>query len=128
MGVTLFYTLNGKTPEACSDIRRWSDEYSRRLRTGSNHVGYDRVGNFAVSTLFTGVDMSARLDGGYTPPTLFETLVFCNDSRVFRRAYCTWDDAEKAHAEIRDCIAKHIEELNGKPSVVVEEILAELLM
>lgn len=92
------FILNGKIPEACSDIYRWAKWYENSDR----HVADTEVEEMIrVSTVFLGIDHNWSLNGD---PVLFETMCFAlrdfgADDLPCNR-YCTWDEALKGHHEI----------------------------
>src|ERR1035437_3041909 len=88
------FILNGKRPEACSNLMRWA----RWIETADRHVAKTQIGDIWVSTIFLGLDHN-RLGNG--APVLFETMCFiegdAGDTLPFNR-YRTWEEAEAGHA------------------------------
>ena len=113
------FILNGKVPEATTDILRWG----RAFGDGdSRRVAETQVGDVWVSTIFMGLDHNYSRQG---PPILFETMAFVGgvsaDYVGFAR-YATWDEAERGHA---DAVAD-VESLAGMAGVQADELLNRL--
>lgn len=89
------YILNGHEPVAVHDLLEWG----RWLQINLRHVAQDEpMPGVRVSTVFLGLDHRFGTDKG--PPILFETMVFGGEFDQLQERYCTWDEAEKGHAEI----------------------------
>ena len=128
------FILNGKVPEATTDILRWG----RAFGDGdSRRVAETQVGDVWVSTIFMGLDHNYSRQG---PPILFETMAFVGGVSAdqlrdvflagnfietlyvgFAR-YATWDEAERGHA---DAVAD-VESLAGMAGVQADELLNRL--
>lgn len=102
------WILNGKVPEACTDLLRWAQWFE----TAQRHVADDTLmaGDVRISTIFLGLDHNFSLAG---PPLLFESMVFGEEHlvKIFRRErlmrddlemwrYATWDEAETGHRKL----------------------------
>ena len=95
---------------------RWS-EVGRKRR----NVGFTPVGDYTVSTVFIGHDMS---HGRTFAPLLYETLVMRNLgwSSMFHplsgymETYYTWDEAIEGHEEMIELVREHMAALT-MPSV-----------
>jgi hypothetical protein len=97
------YVLRGREPVKIDDPMVWALEGGNGRRNHTWRVALDQVGEYEVSTVFLGIDMSHGWGG---PPILFETMVFGPDgyqSDCFRCS--TYDEAERQHenmvAEVR---------------------------
>jgi len=112
------FILNGRVPEACSNVLRWG----RWFETADRHVAKTQVGGINVSTVFLGLNHQ----WGNGPPMHFETMCFVDheERAKHRRArfeaakrgesyddgeeawehelpfnrYSTWEQAEAGHA------------------------------
>jgi hypothetical protein len=97
------YILDGKTPVVCEDYLEWSIW----LGTADRKVGFTRIANVDISTVFIGVDMSDD-----NPPRVFETMlsVFEDEemapelAEAMKRQFsnrisrtCSWDEAQIVH-------------------------------
>lgn len=89
------YILNGHEPVPIDDLMLWG----KWMGTGDQRrVAHDQpFPNVRVSTVFLGLD---HRFGSHGPPILFETMVFGGEFNNLQERYCTWDEAEKGHAEI----------------------------
>ena len=86
-----YYILSGRLPVAV-DMWTWARMYERSDRK----VADERIGNrIRVSTVFLGLDHNFR--GG--EPVLFETMIFGGPLNGEMWRYCTYDEAERGHAE-----------------------------
>ena len=96
------YILVDRLPVAV-DMATWAVWFKN---TANRRVGNDYIGKVHVSTVFLGLDHNFR--GG--EPVLFETMIFGGplDQETWR--YCTYEQAERGHAEAltqaRDAAAK----------------------
>ncbi len=87
------YILDGHTPVACDDLMRWAQWFEKAER----RVAFTDVApGVQVSTVFLGMDHN----WGEGPPVLFETMVFRDGHGDEEERYCTWDEAERGHAEM----------------------------
>lgn len=94
------YILEGHEPVACTDLITWAQWFETADRTVVRTIVNEakRVG---VSTVFLGLDHNFGEEGA---PVLFESLVIGGALDGHMRRYCTWDEAEKGHAELcREC-------------------------
>jgi hypothetical protein len=67
----------------------------------NRRVGWDRVGDYDVSTVFLQLDHG--FGGG--PPVLFETMVFeTGGDSTFQERYCTWTEAEAGHKAVVEAV------------------------
>ena len=87
------YILVGHEPKEVSDLLEWG----RWFETAERHVGNDKIGNVRVSTVFLGLEHNFGASG---PPIVFETMVFGGKLDGVQERYCTWEQAEKGHAEM----------------------------
>jgi len=87
------YILNGRVPEACGNLMRWSEW----MHIADRRVARTTVGEIDVSTVFLGIDHRFSGNG---PPVVFETMCFCGTKEAgelpFAR-YSTWDEAKAGH-------------------------------
>jgi hypothetical protein len=87
------YRLDGRLPVAC-DLPEW---YASMAETGRT-VGYDRLGELVVSTVFLGLNQNS----GFGEPLLFETRVFADEhiERIehYHALFRTWTEAAEGHA------------------------------
>jgi len=110
-----YFTLNGKRPEACSSLLRWG----AWMQTADRRVALTKVDDFAVSTVFLG------MDHGWNSkvPILFETMVFCADDGGDRmQRYATWEEAEAGHARV----VAEVREQISRSSVDAASVLARV--
>lgn len=63
-----------------------------------NRVGDDEIGQWRVSTVFIGIDMTPSFAPADAPPSIFETMVFGPDDVAVIGRPSTWADAEALHA------------------------------
>jgi hypothetical protein len=97
-----YYTLVNRAPVVIDTPVRWAEEVARRMMMQKNYrvdpwrVAETIVGDARVSTVFLGLD---HRFGGEGPPVLFETMIFGGRLDEFQDRCCTWDEAEKMHAE-----------------------------
>lgn len=105
-GVVDHYILVDREPVACPDWNEWADwmyhskkELEDGHHAGNCRVGWDKVGEAEVSTVFLGIDhrlsWPPRED---EPPILFETMTFGGKNDQDTDRYCTWAEAEAGHA------------------------------
>ncbi len=89
----MLYTLSekdGKTPVPCrKDFAVWAAWFNEADR----QVGFDKLGDIHVSTVFLGRTDEHR--GGQ--PLLFETAVIGGPHDYPPELYCTWDEAKIGH-------------------------------
>lgn len=93
----IYYILVGRTPFAV-DAKMWAREFQKR-QIGNDpwRVAYDKIDDHCyVSTVFLGINHNWR----NSDPVLFETMVFGGPLDLDGQRYCTYDDAERGHAEI----------------------------
>lgn len=117
------FILNGKRPEACSNVKRWGEWMEKADR----HVAQTDVGECWVSTIFLGIDHSFMEEGA---PVVFETMAFTApiERKVFgrwmpvrdeiaARRYRTWEEAEEGHLavviEVRALLARIEEDVTA---------------
>jgi len=97
-----YYTLVNRMPVAVHCAAGWAHQIGRRemmQRTcGVDPWRVDEtvIGDARVSTAFLGVDHRFSSQG---PPILFETMIFCGRLEGFQNRCCTWEEAEKMHAD-----------------------------
>jgi hypothetical protein len=109
----MMYILNKyKVPVKCSECFDWAhfmgDINNRR-------TGYTRIGEYAISTVFIGIDHRLGIGPDDAPPILFESMVFGGGAMEFyTRRYCTWEEAEIGHADIVKNISMSINSPDGK--------------
>lgn len=87
------YILNGKIPQAESDIMIWG----KFMESGDRIVKQTELPNgVRVSTVFLGIDHShSYIFGG--EPLLFETMIFGGEHDEYCERYSTWEEAEAGH-------------------------------
>ena len=105
--MTITYILDGHEPVPCKDPEVWAEWFE----TADRHVGFDRIGDITISTVFIGIDYG-HVSGG--PPPMFETLIFRRgeDDRYRGEGMWrspTWAAAEKNHAEAVALIRKELQ-------------------
>lgn len=96
-----WYALQGGlTPVLCADLFR-TERLLRSIR--KRRVGYDRVGDYRISTVFLCLDHGFLPDA---PPLLYETLVMAPDREDIpdvldglQWRYRTRDEAVRGHRE-----------------------------
>lgn len=81
---------NGKTPVRCDDIKEWSRWFNQAER----QVGFDKVGDIQVSTVFLGI----ALDFAGRHPILFETMIIGEGHNHEPERYTSWESAAAGHA------------------------------
>lgn len=97
------HTLDAEgKPVPATDVLEWAAWMAHHDR----HVALERLGHYAVSTVFVGIDM-ARHRGG--PPQFYETMVFGRCGGPMPG--CTWraateEEARAAHATALDYARK----------------------
>lgn len=100
-----YYVLVGRTPMAV-DMMTWAlaleDRHKSTQRdpydwkTDPWKIGHDDIDEKChVSTVFIGLDHSF----GDGDPVLFETMIFGGALDESQWRYCTYDEAERGHAE-----------------------------
>lgn len=90
-----------KNPVRENDAVKWSAFY----RSDANRrVGYTKIGDVRVSTVFLAMDHS--FEGG--APILFETMVFGGEFDQSQYRYRTWDEAVNGHAAVCNMVANPI--------------------
>jgi hypothetical protein len=67
----VFYVLIDKKVYCEPDPIEWAQAYAN-MKTEDRLMGYDKLGEIVVSTVFTGLDMSYGMD---KVPYVFETMV-----------------------------------------------------
>lgn len=89
-------------------VRVGTMEWARWFEDAKRHVGDTYTEHYRVSTVFLGLDHGWSSKG---PPVLFETMVFGKNVVSIKTGtgtgiehdmdrYCTWEEAEKGHAEM----------------------------
>uniref|UniRef100_A0A6M3JHR5 Uncharacterized protein n=1 Tax=viral metagenome TaxID=1070528 RepID=A0A6M3JHR5_9ZZZZ len=76
--------------------------WSTWIRGAERHVGDEMVGDVQVSTVFLGLDHGF----GYSPPLLFETMVFGGPLDQEQDRYTTWEQAEEGHKDMVERVRK----------------------
>lgn len=105
-----WYILDGHEPKATASFDEyvaWSAQH-HPVRVGDDHFGHAAIGVVHVSTVFLGLDHRHFGDG---PPILFESMIFGGDHDQEQRRCCTWDEAEKMHAEMVALAVSQFKEL-----------------
>jgi hypothetical protein len=74
-------------------------------------VGDDDIGEWRVSTVFIGIDMTPSFLPADSPPRIFETMVFGPDDLAVIGRPSTWAEAEALHVAT---VAAVREQLKGK--------------
>jgi hypothetical protein len=98
------FVLNEKNePVGLTDAEfvKWAmthDDFPQRA------VARAEINGYSVLTDFVGSDMSC---GRRPIPLTFETIIYRGPKVIDTKRYCTWDEAEKGHAET-------VKELQGK--------------
>lgn len=92
------HILKRKKPVRCKNLLEWAEWHSKHRKEVI--VGQKKVGEFLVSTVFVGMDLSNR--------GLFETMIFgewvASSWGKYRESYGqvrfqTWEEAEKGQKE-----------------------------
>lgn len=96
-----YYILVGRIPIAV-DAMTWAVEMEmvKRHKTEPDpwRIGYDQITKSChVSTVFLGLNHNHF---GKGDPILFETMVFGGPLDGEQHRYCTYDEAERGHAEM----------------------------
>lgn len=97
-----YYTLVNRVPVVIDTPVQWAEEIARRTMMQRDYdvdpwrVDETFIGQARVSTVFIGLDHRMGGDG---PPALFETMIFGGRLDEFQNRCCTWDEAERMHAE-----------------------------
>lgn len=131
------YILNGRVPEACADLLKWARSM-QETRIVAQTAVTDEV---MVSTIFLGIDHSYT-EGG--PPILFETMVFGPEAEAsytfkgerrhylhrvalddFSRRHCTYDDAEKYHAETVTAVKQKLDLLAAEVREIARKLKSQ---
>ena len=89
------YILDGKIVRRC-DLMTWA----RWFETAHENrvVKQEEIApDVSVSTVFLGLD---HRFGGDGPPIVFETMVFGGPHDQEMERCCTWEEAEKQHADM----------------------------
>lgn len=86
------YILMGRLPVAV-DLLTWAEWFGV---SDNRRVGFDRIGDVEVSTVFLGINMNWRCNGD---PVLFETMIFRGPLDQDTWRYATYDQAERGHQE-----------------------------
>lgn len=92
-GRPMYWVLDGKTPVPSSDV--WA--YARLFENDGNRVAWTEEDDWAVSTIFLGLDHSFGYGG---PPILFETMITGVSAEyewTHQTRYSTWREAEEGH-------------------------------
>jgi len=81
-----------------------------RATLGSVHLGDTTLGDYRISTVYIGLDMS--LMGGR--PLIFETMIFCPDEEYsyWMDRYSTKQEALVGHDNAVKMIQRHMERLS----------------
>lgn len=121
------WILNGKVPEACLDIDRWSRWFeSARLTIFKDEF---MGGDIVVSTFFRPIS-----DPGDTAaPMLFETKVYGEEhlgeflgrdmlvrDQLQARRYSAWQAAEAGHREVTARFRAMAESVHGQASTAIK--------
>lgn len=87
-----FWTLNGRVPEACTDVLRWAMWFE----TADRHVAETELadGAIRISTVFLGIDHNFAHLG---PPILYETMIFGGTHNESMHRYTSWELAAAGH-------------------------------
>jgi len=97
------YILNGKIPEACGDILKWSRWFEN---VDNRRLAQTTLGPYWISTVFLGLDHSWS---GAGAPILFESMVFDEEEAFSCERYSTWSEAEKGHARICEIVQRALD-------------------
>lgn len=87
-----YYILVDRVPFAV-DLMTWARFFED---IDNRQIGHDMIGKVRVSTVFLGLDHNMRASGD---PVLFETMIFGGPLDQEQWRYCTYDEAERGHAE-----------------------------
>jgi hypothetical protein len=89
----VFYKLEEHKPVEVKDGLEFAEWYEK---AGDRRiVARDEIGDFLVSTVFLGIDISPA---DFATPVLFETMVFKNEKDAgMTMRYATWEEAEVGH-------------------------------
>lgn len=119
-----YYLLDGHAPVPTDDL------YAANALLGNpeaKRVALDRdvaPGGVSVSTVFLVLDHG----WGGGPPLLFETMVFEGPWDCHQWRYCTWEQAERGHANVVRCLRAGLEPSTDDPEDVIEgEVVPERL-
>jgi hypothetical protein len=99
----VYYILVGRIPIAVDSLT-WARAFEDRYKTFSQGTFVDpwRIGDTTiderchVSTVFLGLDHNFF---GRSDPVLFETMIFGGPLDGDQWRYCSYDEAERGHAE-----------------------------
>ena len=99
-----YYILNkNKNVKVIHDVLVWA----KWLETADRHIGFTKIGNKEVSTVFLGLDYNFSSVG---KPVLFETMVFATKGHrsydKYTNRYCTKAEALKGHKDICKLLTK----------------------
>jgi len=101
-----YYILKDKIPVECGLL-----EWGNFFNTFSDRF-VDRTefldGLVSVSTVFLGIDHSFSMEPNHIP-VLFETMIFGGSLNESMNRYCTWDEAEKGHADMVMQVKKNLD-------------------
>ncbi len=91
---SMYYILDGHQVIHCPDIGQWINWFS----TADRRVRLTEIGCLRISTVFLGLNHNfSRND---SPPMLFETMVFDQDTDLYQERCSTWAEAEEMHAQM----------------------------
>lgn len=116
----LYFKLNGHEVVACEDVLEWA----RWFENAQRHVADDTVEGYRVSTVFLGLDHGFRHRG---PPVVFETMIFTPDGEIEGMdRYCTWEEAEAGHADMRRRMHEVLESAGDQAQVALSVLARRL--
>lgn len=113
----LYYDWDGH------EILQW--EYGFKCEYFDNHVAFDVINGWEISTIWLGLDSITRYFERLHP-MIFETMIFKKNETIqdkeefidFQKRYSSLDEAEKGHKEICELVTKTSTILNTETHVV----------
>lgn len=113
------YVLDGKEPRRARSVLEWMHWFARADRT----VALTSIDDVEVSTVFLGLDHEYSPHGVryHGQPMLFETAIFMNSKMVRLFRHPSWDEAERAHAFIIECLQDAMHKRRLDPNEAIEE-------
>jgi len=122
MTYAVLWMLNGRVPEPCLDLDRWT----RWIEKADMTIAQTKLmaGDLLIATIFR--PFQAQCGAFSPPPMLFKTVVYgeshlgelhgrpaARRDRIEARCYATWGEAEQGHAEIVERYRRLVENVKS---------------
>ncbi len=90
-----YYNLDENNNCVQCTLQEWADLYEIETGQDRRRVGFDKVDDYEISTVFLGLDHGGRFS---SKPLLFETMIFGKgDGDGYQTRCTTWKEAEEMH-------------------------------